>query len=136
MNALQHTWRVYAIPGAVFQSLMVGGGYGTGRNLVEDFSCFGVVGGYLGLSLTAIYFAAETSRSGQAIVEQVARVEMRSGWALSAFRYCLYSSVVIPAMLFATRAIQQRREAIVSGVISAAMGVLPAVLLHTTFAAG
>jgi uncharacterized membrane protein YkvI len=242
MNALQHTWRVYATPGAVFQSLMVGGGYGTGREIVEYFSRFGVVGGYLGLALTAtcfavllpisyefartyraydyahfsrkllgrywigfevvyllmfalvlavvasasgslakqylhvpgisiniillllillvtfygrewvtrvlaykaavlcivllIYFAAEIARSGQAIVDQVARVEVRSGWALAAFRYCLYSSVVIPAMLFATRPIQQRREAIVSGVISAAMGVLPAVLLHTTFAAG
>jgi len=242
MNALQRAWRVYATPAAVFQSLMIGGGYGTGREIVEYFSRFGVVGGYLGLVLAAtcfavllpisyefartfraydyasfsrkllgrywlgfeliylimfalvlavvasasaslanqylhvpgisiniillllilivtfygrewvtrvlaykavilcvvfvIYFAAEVSRSSQAIIDQVARDEVRSGWALAAFRYCLYSSVVVPAMLFATRPIQKRREAIASGVISAAVGILPAVLLHTTFAAG
>jgi uncharacterized membrane protein YkvI len=242
MNTLQRVWRVYVVPAAVFQSLMVGGGYGTGREIIEYFSRFGIGGGYFGLALAGvcfavllslsyefarvyraydyarfssqllgrfsigfevvylimfalvlavvisasgslakqylhvsrlsvnivllllillvtfygrawvtrvltykaailcivlvIYFSLEISRSSQAIVGQVARDEIRSGWALAAFRYCLYSSVVIPAMLFATRAIRQRREAIASGVISAVIGILPAVLLHTTFAAG
>jgi uncharacterized membrane protein YkvI len=38
-------------------------------------------------------------------------------------------------MLFATRSIQRRHEAILSGAISGALGILPAVLLHTAFAA-
>lgn len=37
--------RVYVIPGAVYQSLMVGGGYGTGREIVEYFTRFGLFGG-------------------------------------------------------------------------------------------
>lgn len=36
---------VYLIPGAVFQSIVVAGGYGTGRELVEYFTRFGVGGG-------------------------------------------------------------------------------------------
>lgn len=41
--------RVYIVPGAVFQSVMIGGGYGTGREIVEFFTSFGFLGGLLGL---------------------------------------------------------------------------------------
>jgi len=39
------------VPGAVFQSVMVGGGYGTGREIVEYFTSYGFLGGLLGLSI-------------------------------------------------------------------------------------
>lgn len=42
-------FRVYIVPGAVFQSVMVGGGYGTGREIVEFFTSFGALGGLLGI---------------------------------------------------------------------------------------
>ena len=42
-------FKVYIIPGAVFQSVMVGGGYGTGREIVEFFTKYGFLGGLLGL---------------------------------------------------------------------------------------
>lgn len=42
-------FRVYIIPGAVFQSVMIGGGYGTGREIVEYFTVYGFIGGLLGL---------------------------------------------------------------------------------------
>jgi len=45
-------FRVYIIPGAVFQSVMVGGGYGTGREIVEYFTSFGAAGGLLALGVT------------------------------------------------------------------------------------
>lgn len=41
-------WRAYLVPAGVFQSLMIGGGYGTGREVVEYFSRFGFLGGLLG----------------------------------------------------------------------------------------
>lgn len=44
--------KVYVIPGCVFQSVMVGGGYGTGREVVEYFTQFGLLGGILGLLVT------------------------------------------------------------------------------------
>jgi uncharacterized membrane protein YkvI len=46
--------RKYLIPGAVFQSVLVGGGYGTGREIVEFFTQFGAGGGVLGLIVTVI----------------------------------------------------------------------------------
>jgi uncharacterized membrane protein YkvI len=44
-------FRIYVIPGAVFQSIMVGGGYGTGREIVEYFTSFGAVGGLLAIAV-------------------------------------------------------------------------------------
>jgi uncharacterized membrane protein YkvI len=235
-------WRVYLVPAGVFQSLMIGGGYGTGREIVEYFSRFGFIGGLLGLALTAgcfalllvvsfelahrycaydyrsffrvllgrgwivfellyvtmfalvvavvaaasadlvhqylhlpgmvgvatllllvivfafygrewvtgvlaykalvlsavflFYFAIVFSRSSGRIAAQWHSHEIVSGWAMAAVRYCLYSSVVIPAMLFATRTIKTRTEAAVAGVSSAALGLVPAALLHISFGAG
>ena len=49
------------IPGAVLQSVMIGGGYGTGREVVEYFTRFGAGAGLLGLALAgagiAVVFA-------------------------------------------------------------------------------
>jgi len=41
----------YLLPGFVFQSVTIGGGYGTGRELVEYFLSNGPVGGLLGMVL-------------------------------------------------------------------------------------
>ncbi|MEZ7909198.1 MAG: hypothetical protein QMC26_13115 [Pseudomonadales bacterium] len=49
--------RVYLIPGAIFQSIMVGGGYGTGRELVEYFVRFGVGGAFSGMLLAMLLFS-------------------------------------------------------------------------------
>jgi uncharacterized membrane protein YkvI len=47
-------FRVYIVPGAVFQSIMVGGGYGTGREVVEYFTSFGATGGLFAMAAFAI----------------------------------------------------------------------------------
>ena len=54
-TASRFRWfRVYFLPGAVFQSVLVGGGYGTGREIVEFFTQQGGVGGFLGLGVTLV----------------------------------------------------------------------------------
>lgn len=55
MRLLDAPWfRKYVIPGAIFQSVLVGGGYGTGREIVEYFTRFGAGGGILGLAVTVV----------------------------------------------------------------------------------
>ena len=46
-------FRTYLLPGLVFQSVIIGGGYGTGREIAEFFLSHGAVGGLLGLGTTA-----------------------------------------------------------------------------------
>jgi uncharacterized membrane protein YkvI len=43
----------FLLPGFVFQSMIIAGGYGTGRELVEFFLQYGPVGGLLGMVLPA-----------------------------------------------------------------------------------
>jgi uncharacterized membrane protein YkvI len=50
--------KIYLLPGAILQSVMIGGGYGTGRELVEFFTRFGMAEGYLGQLLATALVSA------------------------------------------------------------------------------
>lgn len=51
------TFKKYFLPGVVFQSVIIGGGYGTGRELVEFFLNHGPVGGLLGMLISAFIWS-------------------------------------------------------------------------------
>ncbi len=48
--------RAIVIPAAIFQSVIVGGAYGTGREIVEYISRFGSLGGLLAIAVIAVCF--------------------------------------------------------------------------------
>jgi uncharacterized membrane protein YkvI len=50
----------YIVPGLVIQAVLVGGGYATGRELVEFFVSHGPATALAGLAFTAIFFSAGT----------------------------------------------------------------------------
>lgn len=50
-------FKTYILPGFVFQSVVVGGGYATGRELVEFFFASGPIGGVLGLIVAGVVFS-------------------------------------------------------------------------------
>ncbi len=50
-------FNVYIVPAAVFVSVVMGGGYGTGREVVEFFTRYGILGGLLGIGVAACVFA-------------------------------------------------------------------------------
>lgn len=49
-------YRNYLLPGLIFQSVVIGGGYATGRELVEFFFPSGPIGGLLGLLVSGAVF--------------------------------------------------------------------------------
>lgn len=51
---LQQVFQRYLLPGFVFQSVIVGGGYGTGREIAEYFVGHGAIGGLLGMLIAAL----------------------------------------------------------------------------------
>ncbi len=51
-------FRKYLLPGLVFQSLVIAGGYGTGRELVEFFVVLGPRGGLLAILVSTIIWSA------------------------------------------------------------------------------
>jgi len=50
-------WIKYLIPGFIFQSVVIGGGYGTGAEIKEFFLTQGFVGGLLGMIVTTIIWS-------------------------------------------------------------------------------
>ena len=64
------TFKRLFLPGLVFQSICIAGGYGTGRELIEFFLQFGPVGGLLGLLLPAMLVIS----IGSMIAYEIARM--------------------------------------------------------------
>jgi uncharacterized membrane protein YkvI len=62
-------FRRFLLPGFVFQSLCIAGGYGTGRELVEFFLLFGPAGGLLGMLPATLVVSA-----GCVVTFELARV--------------------------------------------------------------
>ncbi len=57
------TFQRLLLPGFIFQSVIVGGGYATGRELVEFFLSVGPLGGLLGMLLAMVLFSLITALS-------------------------------------------------------------------------
>jgi len=234
-------YRKYLLPGFVFQSIVIGGGYGTGRELVEFFLTEGPAGGYLGmlvatlvwgvilalgfelarlgrhydyrtflnallgrawmpfevlyvlsvilttavvgsasgellhatlgwprlagtlimvalvavlsyygsglierffavwsLGLYAVYLtliALVWKESGSVIAENAFVWTPDSSWLLAGIRYAAYNLGAFPAMLFALRHLERRREAFGAGAIAAVIAMFPGVLVYSAFLA-
>jgi len=58
MNFMQSSvFKKYFVPGIILQSVVIAGGYGTGRELVEFFLNFGTVGGLMGTVVSLVVWA-------------------------------------------------------------------------------
>jgi uncharacterized membrane protein YkvI len=236
-------YKTYLLPGFVFQSVVIAGGYGTGRELIEFFLQYGPVGGLLGMFLVttvmwavvmavsyefarvfkqyeyrgffkkllgpfwviyeicyilllfivlavvgaaagailrdtfgipyllgvtvmlagvgllaylgseaieiymswwsfllyAVYIAFVVfglAKLAPAIFSHLATGEIKPGWALSGFKYAFYNLGCIPAVLFALRDIETRREAVVSGIMSSIITIIPAFFFYLVVLSG
>jgi len=236
-------YRTYLLPGFVFQSVVIAGGYGTGRELIEFFLQYGPIGGLLGMFLVttvmwAVVMAASyefarvfqqyeyrgffkkllgpfwvvyevcyvlllflvlavvgaaagailrdtfgipyligvtvmlagvgllaylgseaieiymswwsfllytvyiafvvfgLAKLGPIISSHLATGEIKPGWALSGFKYAFYNLGCIPAVLFALRDIETRREAVISGIMSSIITIIPAFFFYLVVLSG
>ena len=65
----------YLLPGFIFQSLIIGGGYGTGRELVEFFLSEGPVYGLINMGIATVIWSVvlaicfEFSRIGKILTK-------------------------------------------------------------------
>lgn len=51
------SWMRYLVPGFIFQSVVIGGGYGTGAEIAQYFGAQGFVGGMLGMLVTLVIWS-------------------------------------------------------------------------------
>jgi uncharacterized membrane protein YkvI len=239
---LSRFFNVYIVPAAVFISVVMGGGYGTGREVVEFFTRYGILGGLLGIGVAACAFALvlactyEFARVfqvydyrtffgkligpfwicfeilylllfllvlgvvgsaagnileeefgisslvgmagvlvlvialvyfGREAVEKVLTLwsigmyvvfvayfiqvmdhgdvdvlqavkngAVEVGWLQGGILYAMYNLAIAPVLLFSTRAISSRSEAILAGLVTGLAVMIPAVLFHVSYAVG
>lgn len=104
-----HMFRKYFLPGLVFQSLTIGGGYGTGRELIEFFLRYGPVGGLLAMALaTSIWSIVcavtfELARSTASFdYRSFSRQLLGPGWGL--YELCYLAMMVLILAVIAASA--------------------------------
>ena len=235
MTKKKKSWVRWLIPGFIFQSVVIGGGYGTGAEIKEYFLTQGFVGGLLGTLVTLAFWsvlcaitfeftrvfktfdyqsmnkkllgkgaflyeicyivlllivlgvvnatassmitdltglsgwvgiailsvgiialvvlgteAIEKALSfwsyvlyavyivfmilcftkfGDGISAQWQSKEIGSGWALMGAKYAFYNLGIVPAILYTMRDTETRKEAVGQGLITGALGIIPAILL-------
>lgn len=61
--------------------------------------------------------------------------EIGAGWPMGGARYAFYNLGIIPAVIFSTRDAESRKEAVASGLIAGAVGIIPAILLFIAMSA-
>ena len=233
--------RIYIVPGAVFEAITVGGGYGTGREIVQFFTQYGTTGGLLGLLVATLcmgtvlavtfefarrfraydyhdviarligpgwvvyevlavtmlllvlavtgvaagniladtfaipiwvgvalmftfivilnfygrevvikvlsfwvllliiifvaYFVLASRHYGTVAWSDLDWSDVRPGWFVSGLQYSLYNVAAVPLMLYATRSIETRGQAVISGSLAAVFAMSLGVLFHLSFAA-
>ncbi|MEM8889333.1 MAG: hypothetical protein AAGD28_15250, partial [Bacteroidota bacterium] len=54
---MKNIYKTYIVPGLLFQSIVVGGGYGTGREIIEFFMSKGPMGGYMGILVSMLIWS-------------------------------------------------------------------------------
>jgi uncharacterized membrane protein YkvI len=105
-------FRRFLLPGFVFQSMCIAGGYGTGRELVEFFLLFGPVGGLLGMLPATIVVSAgcliafELARMVRAYdYRSFLQILLGRGWFLYEIAYLLSILLILAVIGSATGAL-------------------------------
>jgi uncharacterized membrane protein YkvI len=83
--------------------------------------------------LYAVFFAflvVGISKVGGDITANLSLGEVKPGWALGGFKYAFYNLGTFPAILFALNFIESRKEAVISGICTAIITMLPGFFLY------
>ncbi|MGC9372677.1 MAG: YkvI family membrane protein [Thermovirgaceae bacterium] len=70
------------------------------------------------------------SKVGGEISANLGSGEIKEGWALGGFKYAFYNLGTFPAILFALNYIKNRKEAILSGVMTSLITIIPGFFLY------
>lgn len=140
-HSVVSTLRRYILPGLVFQSLVIAGGYGTGRELAEFFLGHGPVGGLLAMAVSGLVWSLVCSvsfeiarRFGTYDYRSFFRVFLGRGWVLFEMAYVVLLLIVLAVVASAAGTILE--EMFGSGYWLGVIGVVAAVGLLTFHGSG
>lgn len=123
----------YLLPGFVFQSVVIAGGYGTGRELVEFFLTLGPVGGLLAMLLVSTVIWSAVCATSFEFARVFRSYDYRSffmhllgrGWWL--FEVCYFGQLLIVLAVIAAAAGAILRETLALPYVVGVVGMMAAV---------
>ncbi len=100
------SFRRLVLPALVFQSIIIGGGYGTGRELVEFFLKYGPLGGLLGMLIPTLILVTACCMVGFELARRLKLYDYRSffkellgpGWVLYEITYLVFIVLVMAVL--------------------------------------
>lgn len=104
-----------------------------GREAVEKVLTLWSIGMY---AVFGYYFSEILNNGNVDVLQAVSHGAIEPGWLKGGVLYAMYNLAIAPVLLFSTRAIQTRREALLAGFITGVVVMVPAVLFHISYAAG
>jgi uncharacterized membrane protein YkvI len=125
-------FKKYLLPGLVFQSITIAGGYGTGRELVEFFLSYGPLGGLLAMGLNTVIWCLvcavtfELARVSQTFdYRSFTRVFLGRGWFLYELCYLGQALLVLAVIAAAAGSILKETFSVpyIFGVLGMMAGV-------------
>jgi len=103
-----------------------------GSNLIEKFFSVWSLGLYIVYFIVIVLVLRE---SGDVIADNMTVWKEGSGWLLGGLKYGAYNLAALPAMLFALRHLEHRREAFGAGMLAGVIAMFPGVLIYTAMLA-
>jgi len=77
-----------------------------------------------------LFVAFSFTSFGDKIMTNLLSAEVKGGWLVGGFQYALYNMGVIPVVLFATKYIENRKEAYIAGGLAGLIGIIPALFIY------
>lgn len=135
-NTLVDKFQRFLLPGLVFQSLIIGGGYATGREIVEFFLVNGPWGGLLGMAVSTVVWSLVLAASFELVRVSSAydyrsffKILLGRGWFLFEISYLLLVMLVLSVISAASGTIIGQAFSIDPIVGSLGLAVLIGVLV-------
>jgi uncharacterized membrane protein YkvI len=128
-SILQETFRLHYAVGVIGMMACVGYLVFRGSGTIEKFLAgwsFLLYGVYI------VFFVWAFTKFGGDTISALASGERSSTWPIGGVRYAAYNLAVIPAVLFCTRHMQTRKEAITAGLLAGPIAIVPGLLFYLT----
>ncbi len=128
-SILSETFALHYAVGVIGMMAAVGYLVFRGSGTIEKF----LAGwSFLLYGIYVVFFVWAFAKFGDDAISALASGERSASWPLGGIRYAAYNLAVIPAVLFCTRHMQSRKEAVTAGLLAGPIAIVPGFLFYMT----
>ena len=128
-SILEETFGLHYMIGVIGMMAAVGYLVFRGSGTIEKF----LAGwSFLLYGIYIVFFVWAFTKFGGDAISAIASGERSSSWPIGGVEYAAYNLAVIPAVLFCTRHMQSRKDAVTAGLLAGPIAIIPGFLFYMT----